>query len=137
LLISACIVVIFDQVLKAIVISRLDEGQSCSLACWFGLRRITNRGGAFGLAGRPIVLVMLWCFAVGVVLWCVLDGRFFQRPITYFSLGAALGGATSNLLDRLRRGGVIDYIAAPLWPVFNLADAAIVLGISVALIFRG
>jgi signal peptidase II len=44
----------------------------------------------------------------------------------------ALGGATSNLLDRVGRGAVIDFIALGWWPAFNLADVAIVIGVVVA-----
>jgi len=47
-------------------------------------------------------------------------------------LGAALGGAAGNLLDQLHRGGIVDFIAIGRWPAFNLADAAIVLGVVVA-----
>jgi signal peptidase II len=47
-------------------------------------------------------------------------------------LVVALGGATSNLLDRIRRGAVIDFIALAWWPAFNLADVAIVVGVVVA-----
>jgi len=50
-------------------------------------------------------------------------------------LGAALGGAASNLYDRLRRGAVIDFLDVGWWPVFNLADVAITLGTITALWF--
>ena len=43
-------------------------------------------------------------------------------------IGAAVGGATGNLLDQLRRGAVVDFVAIGRWPAFNVADAAIVLG---------
>jgi signal peptidase II len=45
-------------------------------------------------------------------------------------LSAALGGATSNLIDRFRHGAVIDFIDLGFWPVFNLADVAIVFGLA-------
>jgi signal peptidase II len=47
--------------------------------------------------------------------------------------GAALGGATGNLIDQLRRGAVMDFIDLRIWPVFNLADTFIVVGLGVAL----
>ena len=48
-------------------------------------------------------------------------------------LGAVIGGTTGNLLDRLRRGWVVDFVSAGAWPVFNVADAAMVVGFVVAL----
>jgi signal peptidase II len=57
----------------------------------------------------------------------------FQTGAARVGFGAALGGATSNLIDWLRRGAVMDFIDLRIWPVFNLADAFIVLGLGVAL----
>ena len=51
------------------------------------------------------------------------------------SLGAALGGASSNLLDKLCRGGVVDIIDVGFWPIFNLADTAIIVGGLVAVLY--
>jgi signal peptidase II len=71
---------------------------------------------------------------VMLLLWY---GPFFRSPAARMGLGTALGGATSNLLGRLRHGSVLDFIEVGFWPVFNLADAAIVLGVALALLFRG
>jgi signal peptidase II len=51
------------------------------------------------------------------------------RPMLWLPAGAVAGGALGNLADRARDGSVIDYVDPVLWPAFNLADAAIVLGI--------
>ena len=48
------------------------------------------------------------------------------------ALGAALGGAASNLIDRVHLGGIVDFIDVKIWPVFNIADAAIVIGAGAA-----
>jgi signal peptidase II len=52
-----------------------------------------------------------------------------RRPGIWLPVGAVMGGALGNLADRAREGSVIDYVDPVLWPAFNLADAAIVLGI--------
>jgi signal peptidase II len=57
---------------------------------------------------------------------------FLQGPVAVVALGAAIGGATGNLVDVMRRGAVVDFIDVRVWPVFNLADAAIVAGLLAA-----
>ncbi len=56
-----------------------------------------------------------------------------DTSLARIAMGAALGGAASNLLDLVVRGCVIDYVDVRVWPVFNLGDAAIVTGVLVAL----
>jgi signal peptidase II len=51
-----------------------------------------------------------------------------RTPGQLLALGAAMGGATANTLDRLRRGAVVDFLDLGCWPVFNLADVAITFG---------
>jgi signal peptidase II len=62
-------------------------------------------------------------------------GHLFDATAARIGLGAALGGATANVVDRLWRGGVVDFIDLRFWPVFNLADCAIVGGIVLTLAF--
>ena len=65
----------------------------------------------------------------------VTSGPLFQNGASHAGLGLAMGGATANLADRLWRGGVVDFIDVGFWPVFNIADVAIVLGVVVAVWF--
>jgi len=60
-------------------------------------------------------------------------GPLLQGATAPVAIGAALGGASSNLFDRLWRGGVVDFIDLGFWPVFNVADVAIVAGVAIAL----
>ena len=92
----------------------------------------TNSGGAFGL-GRSAP----WLFAGATVMVSVVDrvasrSGCDRRPLAV-ALGLILGGALGNLTDRILNGPglsgyVIDFIDFQVWPVFNLADAAIVIG---------
>jgi signal peptidase II len=91
----------------------------------------TNSGGAFGL-GRSAP----WLFAGATVLVSVIivsvSFRLDRRPLA-LALGLILGGALGNLTDRILNGPglsgyVIDFIDLQVWPVFNLADASIVVG---------
>ncbi len=92
------------------------------------LRFTTNTGGAFGLFGGQA-----WLFFLATVVVCVVivfaSTRLDSMP-TAIGLGLILGGALGNLTDRLVRGprGVIDFIDFRVWPVFNAADSAIVIG---------
>jgi len=90
-----------------------------------------NQGIAFGWLGQlspPVV--------VGLAL-TVLAALFYNRgawPGTsahQWGFGLMVGGALANVVDRLRFGYVVDYLDVHVWPVFNLADAAIVAGVSV------
>jgi signal peptidase II len=95
------------------------------------LRLTTNSGGAFSLGDRAPLL-----FAAAAIVVCaaIAVTSFRARPSAQaVALGLILGGASGNLLDRLLRGPglsgrVIDFIDLHVWPVFNAADAAIVVG---------
>ncbi|MDP9329647.1 MAG: signal peptidase II [Actinomycetota bacterium] len=95
-------------------------------------RYTTNSGGAFSFGQSAP-----WIFATATIVVAVaIVATAFRhdRALTSASLGLVLGGALGNLTDRLVRGGelfsgrVVDFIDLHWWPVFNLADAAIVVG---------
>ena len=81
----------------------------------------------FSLA-RPM-LVGLWLASVAIAAVLLQMGIIAANALNAACIGAALGGAAANIADRLRRGAVVDFIVIGRWPPFNLADAAIVLGI--------
>lgn len=99
---------------------------------------IKNTGGAFGiLGGQEYVLLLGSAIAVCFVLWMLLSAP--PGRLTVAGCGLILGGAAGNLLDRLTKGEVTDYLDLgfwPLesWPIFNVADVAIVLGVGLLLI---
>ena len=92
------------------------------------LHYTTNTGGAFGLFGGQA-----WLFFVATVVVCLVIAAASTRlssASTAVGMGLILGGALGNLTDRLARGprGVVDFIDFRVWPVFNVADSAIVIG---------
>jgi signal peptidase II len=102
---------------------------------WVALTYTTNTGAAFGvLADRGILFLIIGAVVLGVVIayWRFLPG---QRPLLRISLGLQLGGAIGNLLDRVRIGHVVDFIQLKDWPVFNLADSAIVCGVALLMYY--
>jgi signal peptidase II len=97
---------------------------------------VQNRGVTFGLfnnlGDRSSVLLTVVALVVVIALWIWL--RRAESRLVAIALGAIIGGALSNVVDRLRFGFVVDFIHAHLgawsWYVFNLADAAIVCGVA-------
>lgn len=103
------------------------------------LRFTTNPGGAFGLfGGLGWLFVLISVLVISVVLWA---SRNLPSTVSSVGLGLILGGAVGNLTDRFIRGPgfsgeVVDFIDFHVWPVFNLADSAIVVGAAI-LLFSG
>ncbi len=139
LLIPAGFVLAIDQASKKLALewcgraklSRFDVGLKPRL------RPLLNGSIALGLIGNRRTLVLLWGFAALGTIVLTFHAPAFQTSAARAGFGAALGGATSNLIDWLRRGAVMDFIDLRIWPVFNIADAAIVLGVVVALCSAG
>ena len=133
ILVAICVLAI-DQASKALVVSRLGLYESRPVfSGLLHLTRVENPGVAFGLfAGRPSVWGVAAVAALAVILWVALR-RFSYSPPVLWGMGFTGGGALGNLIDRLRIGKVIDFVELPVWPVFNLADVAIVLGVGLFL----
>ena len=133
------IVFVLDQTAKRAVEAYVGIGESVPLIPGvIRLTHIKNSGGAFGiLGGSQIVLFAGSVLAVAVVLWMLLASP--PSRFTALGCGLVLGGAAGNLLDRLTTGEVTDYADLqfwPLreWPIFNVADTAIVLGVVMLLL---
>jgi signal peptidase II len=125
-LIVCVLIILIDQVSKAIVTSSIAQGQSESLLLGFKLTNTPNAGLAFGIGqGHGVVLVVTIIALALVLLWFALDPA---RPGLWLAVGLLAGGAIGNLADRVRVGAVTDFIDPPFWPTFNLADVAITLG---------
>jgi signal peptidase II len=117
-----------DQFTKLLVVRHLAAGQSVAVGSWFRIRRLTNVRGVL-LAHQPRVLLLAWGLLLAGCWVLIWQGHFFQSVAAQVALGLALGGAGSNLYDQLRCGAVLDFIDLGWWPVFNLADVAITLGV--------
>ncbi len=127
------VVIALDQLSKRLVRHSIVPGERVSVFPGVQLVDTRNHGVAFGLeAGNQALVAAL----VGVALLALL--AYFvthaSRPLIWLPTGMLLGGALGNLIDRLRAGSVVDFIKLPLgWPPFNLADAAIVIGVMLLL----
>jgi signal peptidase II len=130
LLSTAALVVATDQLSKQLVLRYLREGPLDLAGGVLTLRLTYNSGGAFGLLqGLPgLFLVATLAIVVAILVWA----RRLEEHRWLLPLGLILGGGLGNVWDRLFRGSqgrVVDFVDLHFWPVFNLADAAIVVGI--------
>ena len=125
---TAALVVAADQAVKQLVVSSIDRGESRDVFFGIDLTYVRNEGVAFGALGDggTLVVVLTAAALAGLVLHFAFHA---DRPMLWLPAGAVVGGALGNLADRAREGAVIDYVDPVLWPAFNLADAAIVIGI--------
>jgi signal peptidase II len=98
---------------------------------FFRLTYVENRGAAFGLLQDQTAFFIL----VGVVVIGVIVASHRQIANPHWTLdlclGLQMGGALGNLVDRIRYGYVVDFFDLTVWPVFNVADSAICVGVAV------
>ncbi len=129
----AGIAVASDQVTKAIASNSLgrdaDTHRFELLGSLLAFEYIENTGAAFGvLNGRGVVLTLIAAAIVVLLIW-----RFVRvgqsSPMLAASLGLLVGGALGNIIDRVRLGYVVDFVALGVWPKFNVADSAVTIGV--------
>ncbi len=136
------VVVAVDQVTKTWALHHASPPRHVVGPLWWWLT--TNPGAAFGIGGgtTPVVVAVVALLVAGLLVFGRRASRTATLPVTV-ALGLVVGGAVGNLADRLFRhhhGQVIDFIDAvrigrhDRWPIFNVADAAIVVGAVVLVI---
>jgi signal peptidase II len=149
LLWPALAVLLLDRITKHLIASRFPLHDSQPLISgFFNLVHVRNRGMAFGIMNRPgadwgfYILLGATLGAVALLLFWFYRLKSKDRGMV-LPLSLILGGATGNLLDRMRMGEVIDfldfYIGPYHWPAFNVADSAITVGtlwLAVILLFH-
>ncbi|MBU4257765.1 MAG: signal peptidase II [Proteobacteria bacterium] len=138
LAVIAGIVIILDQITKAIVLYSMPLHYSVSvIPGFFNITHIHNPGGAFGfMANQSSVLRSIVFIFFSSLAICLIFYLYKKTPREYslFTAGFALilGGAIGNLIDRIRFGKVVDfldfYIGSLHWPAFNIADSAVSIG---------
>lgn len=145
----AAVVAIADQLSKAWVLGRFPDAQlsACSgaperfpVTGFFNLVLTCNRGMSFGLFNNDATLnaaiftVIAAVIVGGLLVWL----RRAEEPLIGIAIGLVIGGAIGNVVDRLWRGAVVDFLDFHLgdwhWFAFNLADAAICIGVGLMVI---
>jgi signal peptidase II len=131
ILVVFCVVAI-DQITKYLVVSNMTEGMSIPiLEHIFHLTFVLNPGAAFGMLENNREFFIIMALAV-LVLVVYMRKSILEEPLE-IQLGIALfvGGALGNLIDRIQTGLVVDFFDFRIWPVFNMADIAICVGVGV------
>ena len=125
-----------DHLTKWLVVQHLGLGDQWPSSGPVTIHHIQNQGAAFGLF--PQLQTVFMVVAVLVSAYIIVAGpRFAAAWWAQLTLGAILGGAVANAVDRFAQGYVVDFIDLHRWPVFNVADSAIVVGIAVAVLTFG
>ena len=135
---SACLAFLADLITKIAVVERLQQGSSVIVVGDFiRISHVRNLGASFGLfPGNTHTLIAISSVAALVVIY--LAARSRGRVPAMCFLGLILGGALGNLYDRLMLGEVIDFVdvgfGSHRWPVFNVADVAVTIGVFLLLL---
>jgi signal peptidase II len=126
-------VIALDRWTKNIAIEQLLDSGTRSvplLGEYIRLTYVENRGAAFGVLQNQTAFFI----AVGLVVISVIIAsyRYIPEPswLLNVCLGLQMGGAVGNLIDRILVGYVVDFIDLTFWPVFNIADSAICVGVA-------
>ncbi len=124
-----------DQAVKSMIAAAIPASASIPIISGIlSLTHVQNTGVAFGLfAGASPVVTVLAALTL-IFLLFYNRGRQIGVGAAWPGIGAMAGGAAGNLIDRVRLGYVVDYLDVHVWPVFNLADVAIVLGAAVVIV---
>jgi len=131
----AVLVFIVDRVTKALVVANVPIGTEQQVLPHVWITNTENAGAAFGVAQGGTLLLPFaigsTLVAIGLVVYVV---RTPVSPWVGTLLGLILGGTVGNGYDRLFLRTVTDFVATHVWPVFNVADSAITVGVGLLLV---
>ncbi len=134
--IISILILLLDQLTKYVIMNNLQPGQSIPVITnIFHITYIKNTGAAFGILGNYTFLLIIASIVILVLFFLFVKTYSFDN--LWFKAASAfiIGGAAGNLIDRVRLGFVIDFLDFRIWPVFNIADMAIVTGGIILIIF--
>jgi signal peptidase II len=140
---AALVVLVLDQVTKAIVERTMGLHDSIPLLPFFSLTYVRNTGAAFGILSdlAPSLRLPLFLLVAVAAMWAL--GSYLRQvrddeSWVALALGGIIGGAVGNLVCRVRYGEVVDFLHLHYrgydWPMFNVADSAITVGVAIVLL---
>ena len=130
---TALVVIALDRWTKQLAIEHLLNSGVRSvpiLGEYIRLTYVENRGAAFGLLqDQTAFFILVGAVVISVI---VMSYRYIPEPswLLNLCLGLQMGGAIGNLVDRILVGYVVDFVDLTFWPVFNVADSAICVGVA-------
>ena len=135
------VTILSDHGIKYLIRQQMNLGESIGiLEGIFHLTYVENPGAAFGLfANQTVFFIVFTTIIIGIMGYLVYKQKN-KKSLTSLSMALVIGGALGNLIDRILKQTVTDMFDFRIWPVFNVADMAIVIGLmylAYRLIFRG
>ena len=140
-LLLAAVIIVIDQASKWWILEKvMIPPRVIEVTSFFNLVMTWNRGVSFGLFNNDspynalILSAVAFAISGALLVWLART----HRPILACGLGAVIGGAIGNLVDRVRFGAVADFLDFHIWgyhwPAFNVADSAITIGVAVLIV---
>ena len=132
-ILSGAVLFLVDRWSKKLVQLHVTNG---FVACgsFLRIRYVTHLRGCYGQPSVRIGLLLFWFASLLCAVGLRRLGWWSQNPSAFFGLGLAFGGAAGNLVDIWQHGHIVNFVDLRVWPVFNLADLGIVVGLLVALL---
>jgi signal peptidase II len=135
LLVVTLIIVVADQITKYIAVDELGPEAGRPVVTVIpgilDFRYVENTGAAFGIFQDSTTALIFVSIGVVVLLAVVFWKLILYSKLLAFAFGLQFGGAIGNLIDRIRLGYVVDFVDGPVFPVFNVADAGITVGVTI------
>lgn len=133
---------LLDQITKIIAVQTLSLGKAIAVLPGFNIMLAFNQGAAFSVLGDGLPWQKGVLIGISILVSCIFMYWYYQveaeKKLERLALLLIIGGAVSNLFDRLRLGYVVDFIEVYYksfyWPTFNIADMAITIGASLLVI---
>ena len=124
--------IIFDQLTKWLVITNIKENSITVIQNILNFTYVENKGVAFGInSNGGISNIIISIFVIIIIIRFMVKQREMTNKFTNISLALILAGGFGNLIDRIQTGLVVDFFDFRIWPVFNMADIAICMGVGV------
>lgn len=139
-IISSALVLVFDQLTKLYIISNFSLGESTGfIKGLLDIVYIHNTGAAWGMLSGKTWLLVCITLIVTVVCITILIRYGTKSKLLFWSVSLVLAGGVGNMIDRIfRNGNVIDFLHFEFWPqfpVFNVADCAVVIGAGLLILY--
>jgi signal peptidase II len=130
----ALLVIIADQLSKLWISGTLQPGETLFDIGFFRIVYVLNSGAAFGMfKNATTILIIVDFIGIAAILYLVFGLRrqwpFIDKMLVRVSVALLLGGTIGNLIDRIRFGEVTDFLDFKIWPVWNVADASVSVGV--------
>ncbi len=130
------IIVLVDQLSKLLVLTNMKLGESfIVIPGLFNITYSENPGAAFGIMAYRTNFFLIITMILMIVILFLMIKLASEYKLLKVGLALQFGGATGNFIDRIRTGYVVDFFDLNFWPIFNVADIAIVAGVFILIYY--